>query len=113
MKCKILHESKNRIRVHFFQKYMTCDEADKIEYFLLGLPYVSEVKVSARTSDAIVRYDDHNRDMLIDELAHFSLASTEVTVPDHTGRELTHTYQDRMFFHIARRFVQGWSFLSR
>ena len=52
MRCKILHESKNRMRVHLFRKYMTCAEADKVEYFLLGLPYVSEVKVSERTSDA-------------------------------------------------------------
>ena len=43
MRCKILHESKNRMRVHLFRKYMSCDEADKVEYFLLGLPYVNEV----------------------------------------------------------------------
>jgi len=28
MKCRILHESKNRMRVHLFRKYMTFDEAD-------------------------------------------------------------------------------------
>ena len=56
MRCKILHESKNRMRVHLFRKYMTCAEADKVEYFLLGLPYVREVKVSERTSDATILY---------------------------------------------------------
>ena len=65
MKCKILHESKNRMRVHFFRKYMTFDEADKVEYFLLDLPFVDEVKVSERTSDATIRYNDKKRDDLI------------------------------------------------
>ena len=105
MKCKILHESKNRIRIRLYRKYMTCAEADKVEYFLLSLPFVTEVKVSERTSDAVIRYDDRNREKLIKELSHFSLTSTEVAVPEHTGREITHSYQDRMFFHVARRIV--------
>ncbi|MCR5227475.1 MAG: heavy metal translocating P-type ATPase [Eubacterium sp.] len=105
MKCKILHESKNRMRVHFFRKYMTFDEADKVEYFLLGLPYVDEVKVSERTSDATIRYNDKKRNDLIKALSEFSLTSTEVVVPEHTGRELTHNYQDRMFYLIARRAI--------
>ena len=105
MRCKILHESKNRMRVKLFRKYMTCDEADKVEYFLLNLPYVDEVKVSERTSDATIRYNDRHRSSLIDELSHFDLVSTEVTVPEHTGRELSHEYQDRMFYLIARRAV--------
>ncbi|MCR5632242.1 MAG: heavy metal translocating P-type ATPase [Eubacterium sp.] len=105
MKCKILHESKNRMRVHLFQKYMTCDEADKVEYFLLGLPYVSEVKVSERTSDATIRYQEKYRDNLIEQLSTFSLTSTEVAVPEHTGRELVHSYQDRMFYLVARRAI--------
>ena len=105
MRCKILHESKNRMRVKLFRKYMTCDEADKVEYFLLSLPYVDEVKVSERTSDATIRYNDRHREKLIDELSHFDLVSTEVAVPEHTGRELSHDYQDRMFYLIARRAV--------
>lgn len=105
MRCKILHESKNRMRVHLFQKHMTCAEADKVEYFLLSLPFIDEVKVSERTSDATIRYDDKKRAELIKELAGFSLTSTEVAVPEHTGRELTHSYQDRMFYLIARRAI--------
>ncbi|SEF88693.1 ATPase, P-type (transporting), HAD superfamily, subfamily IC/heavy metal translocating P-type ATPase [Eubacterium ruminantium] len=105
MKCKILHESKNRMRVHLFRKYMTCGEADKVEYFLLGLPYVSNVKVRERTSDATIIYDSGKRQELIKELSEFSLKDTEVAVPDHTARELTHNYQDRMFYLVARRVV--------
>ena len=105
MRCKILHESKNRMRVHLFRKYMSYDEADKVEYFLLGLPYVNEVKVSERTSDAVIRYDDRKRESLISDLSKFDLSSTEVAVPEHTGRELVHSYQDRMFYLIARRIV--------
>lgn len=105
MKCRILHESKNRMRVHLFRKYMTFDEADKVEFFLLGLPYVSEVKVNERTSDATIRYQEKYRDDLINQLASFSLTDTEVAVPEHTGRELNHNYQDRMFYLIARRAI--------
>ncbi|MCR5148331.1 MAG: heavy metal translocating P-type ATPase [Eubacterium sp.] len=103
MKCRILHESKNRMRVHLYRKYMSCSEADKVEYFLLGLPYVSNVKVRERTSDATIIYDAGNRDRLIRDLSGFSLKETQVAVPDHTARELTHSYQDRMFYLIARR----------
>ena len=105
MRCKILHESKNRMRVHLFRKYMTCDEADKVEYFLLALPYVREVKVSERTSDATIIYQEKYREDLIKSLSEFSLTGTEVAVPEHTGRELTHDYQDRMFYLIARRAI--------
>ncbi|MCR5291322.1 MAG: heavy metal translocating P-type ATPase [Eubacterium sp.] len=105
MRCKILHESKNRMRVHLFRKYMTCDEADKVEYFLLGLSYVSEVKVSERTSDATIIYQEKYREDLIRSLSEFSITGTEVAVPEHTGRELTHDYQDRMFYLIARRAI--------
>ena len=84
---------------------MTCAEADKVEYYLLGLPYVNEVKVSERTSDAVIRYDDRKKERLIRDLSTFDLYSTEVTVPEHTGRELTHSYQDRMFYLVARRII--------
>ena len=105
MRCKILHESKNRMRVHLFRKYMTCAEADKVEYFLLSLPYVREVKVSERTSDATIRYNEKHREEMISSLASFDLINTEVVVPEHTGRELSHDYQDRMFYLVARRAV--------
>ena len=105
MRCKILHESNNRMRVHLFQRYMTCEEADRVEYFLLSLPYVTEVRVSERTSDATIRYDDSCRAALIEELSGYDLEHTEVSVPEHTGRELSHEYQDRMFYLLARRAV--------
>lgn len=110
MKCKILHESKNRIRVHFYRNYMTCEEADKLEYYLLSLSYVEEVKVSERTSDATIRYDDGRRDKLISDLSHFDLKCTEVAVPESTGRQMTHDYQDRLFYHVARRAISRWLF---
>ncbi len=93
------------MRVHLYHKYMTFDEADRVECFLLSLPYVKEVKVSERTSDATIKYNGRNRDKLIDELSRFDIACTEVAVPDHTGRELTHSYQDRMFYKIAGRAI--------
>ena len=110
MRCKILHETGSRMRVHLYRKYMTFEEADKVEYFLLSLPYVDEVKVSERTSDAVIVYNGRKRESLIKALSEFSLTDTEVAVPEHTGRELTHDYQDRMFYLIARRVISRLAF---
>ncbi len=93
------------MRVGLSLKYMTFEEADKAECFLQGLPYVYDAKVNERTSSATVWYDDSNRDELINELSHLDLETVEVFVPDSSARQIRHTYEDKMFFHIARRIV--------
>ena len=56
MKCKILHESHGRMRVHLFVKRMTLDEADILEYHLRAIDGVTNVKVFDRTQDVIIQY---------------------------------------------------------
>lgn len=34
MKFKIEHEARKRIRIHFMQAYMTCEEADLFQYYM-------------------------------------------------------------------------------
>ena len=38
MKCKILHTSPGRVRVHMMQNRMTLEQADILEYYLLSIP---------------------------------------------------------------------------
>ena len=95
------------MRVHLHQCYMTFEEADKVQYYLQSLPGVVRAKVSERTCDATIYYGGtaKQRAKLVRALSGFDYETTEVSVPDHTGRELGHEFEDRMFWHIAGRFV--------
>ena len=55
MKCNILHESPNRLRVHLHCDRMSLHEADLLEYYLRSVDSVTEVTVYDRTQDAVVR----------------------------------------------------------
>ena len=57
MKCKILHESRGRIRIHVMQNRVTMAQADLLEYFLNIQDGVREAKVYDRTGDAVILYD--------------------------------------------------------
>ena len=71
MKCRILHESKNRIRVRAVQYRMSFDEADIWEAYLKLVPGVTDAAVYDRTGDAVVTYSCP-RERMIDALACFS-----------------------------------------
>lgn len=105
MKCRILHESKGRIRLHLFIGYMTCEEADRVEYYLLSHESVKEVKVNERTSDVTIRYEEGARTSVIEALACFDVEKSKVIVPAQTTRRMSHEFQDKLFFHVARRFI--------
>ncbi|WP_027208575.1 heavy metal translocating P-type ATPase [Butyrivibrio hungatei] len=105
MRCKILHESKERMRVHLYRSHMTPFEADRLEYYLDSFDYVKKVSVNERTSNAIIFFDQNKRDEVLSSLASFDIINTEVAVPEHTGRELRIEYEDEMFFHIARKVL--------
>ena len=49
MKCKIIHESRGRLRVHLECARMSLDEADVLEYYMRSVDGVDEVKVYDRT----------------------------------------------------------------
>ena len=56
MKCKILHESAGRIRVHAVMRRMTTDQADLLEEYLLRAEGVKKASVFERTCDVIILY---------------------------------------------------------
>ena len=94
MKCRILHESRARMRIKLLQGRMTLRQADFAEYYLKAVDGVTDVKVYDRTCDAVILYkDDHERktrSRVIDALAEFSYENSTAIVPEHTGSNFCH-----------------------
>ena len=87
MKCRILHESRGRIRVHLECCRMSLREADILEYYLKSISDVESVKVFDRTQDAVVVYRGA-RAGVVQALAGFSFTSEQALacLPEHTPR---------------------------
>lgn len=106
MKCKILHESAGRMRVHLDRRRMTLHQADVLEYYLRDIDGVSEVTVFDRTQDAVITYRA-DRAALIRALAAFSFDKAEAMdlVPDHTSRALNREFEDKLSWTVIRRVI--------
>jgi len=106
MKCKILHESKGRIRVRFCMKRMTLKQADIAEYSLYAVSGVKRVQVFDRTCDAVITYSCPRAE-IISALSHFSFTDEKniSLVPEHTGRELNRCYEDKLAGLVLKRIV--------
>ena len=104
MKCSILHESRGRMRVHLQEKHMTLRQADLLEYYLLDVSGVTEVKVYDRTRDAVIFYKQ-DRAAVVSALARFHYDSPRALalVPEHTGRALSREYEDKLVMRVVRR----------
>lgn len=105
MKCRILHESRGRMRVRLMQYHMTCGEADTLLYYLQGVRGVDRAVVHERTMDAIIYYRKGARETVIGALASFSYETADVAVPEHTGRGLQREFEDELFFLVVRRCI--------
>lgn len=105
MKCRILHGSKGRLRVHLEQKRMSLEQADMVEYYLKGIPCVSDVKVYDRTCDVVVFFSG-DRQPVVDALAAFSYGKAVNLVPEHTGRALNREYEDKLANAIMKRLLR-------
>ena len=104
MKCKILHDTAGRLRVHLCCKRMTLRQADVLEYYLLAVAGVRSVKVYDRTRDAVVVYDAE-RERMIRALARFSFEKAEKLdlAPEHTSRTLNREFEDKLALTVMRR----------
>ncbi|MCR5825792.1 MAG: heavy metal translocating P-type ATPase [Oscillospiraceae bacterium] len=104
MKCKILHESAGRLRVHLCAPRMSCRQADVLEAWLSATEGVVSVKVYERTGDAAVRYVGA-RARVIDAFASFSYdrAAQLVAVPEHTARAMNHAYEEKLVMRLVLR----------
>ena len=106
MKCKILHETTGRLRVHLCCGRMTVSQADVLEYYLRAQDGVQAVKVYDRTQDAVVLYDAE-RGSILRALAQFSFAKAEAMelVPEHTSRALNREFEDKLAVAVMRRCI--------
>ena len=107
MDCLILHESRGRMRVHFRQRRMTPEQADLIQAWMEAAETVVKARADERTGNVTVWFHPGNRDKIPGLLAdfHYETAGSEITVPEHSSRTLTRSYEDRMFFHVIRRMI--------
>ncbi|MBQ6532789.1 MAG: heavy metal translocating P-type ATPase [Solobacterium sp.] len=104
MKCRILHESIGRLRVHMIQGHMTLDQADILEYYLKSFDFITDAAVYERTADAVIRYRGDRADV-IQALSSFCYEENRDLVPEKTGRVLAHEFEDKVILHAARRVL--------
>lgn len=104
MKCRILHESIGRLRVHMMQGHMTLDQADILEYYLKSFDFITDAVVYERTADAVIRYRG-DRAEVINALSSFCYEENHDLVPEKTGRDLAHEFEDKVFLHVAGRIL--------
>ncbi len=104
MKFTIKHELKGRIRFHMAQPNMSCEQADRLSYYLQGLDGVSGVKVFERTADAVVCYTGE-REALLTAVRKFHYKEAEVPegILKHSGRQLSRMYQEKLMKKIIFR----------
>ena len=104
MKCRIIHESGGRMRVHLNCVRMTLRQADVLEFYLRNIPGVTDVAVFDRTQDAVIRYRE-DRAAVIRALAQFRFDRAEAMdlVPEHTSRALNREFEDKLAMTVCRR----------
>ena len=107
MKCQILHETKNRMRVHFCQKSMTVSEADRLDAYLKSIGGIDDVKVYERTCDLIIYYS-FDRSELVEILAKFSFENEEVKSLEVVGtsRKVQREYEEKLIMTVALRYFR-------
>ena len=97
MKFKIEHEIKGRMRVHLFQKKMTFEEADILQYYLANLAFVTSVKVYERSCNAAIGFTG-DRKQVLDALRKFKYETVEVpeSYIENSGRSVNREYWDKL-----------------
>lgn len=104
MKCKILHESRGRIRVKMLCGHMSLENADILQAYLEALDGTEQVKVYDRTCDAVIVYTGE-RAAVIKALSEFSFSSChELADAAKTSvRRLNRDFEDKLVMTLVRR----------
>ena len=102
MRATIVHESRGRMRLRLRQKNMTIRQADLLETWLKGQPWIREAVVHERTGCAIVTYKG-DRETVLSALGAFTWAGAEssVTLPGHSTRALNREFQEKLVGKVA------------
>lgn len=106
MKFKIIHEIRGRMRIHMACRQMTFKEADILQYYLSGQPFITKVKVYERNQGAAICYTG-SREAVIKLLQRFSYEN--IPAPDHvcqnSGRRVSRDYGDRIVQKVVQRVL--------
>ncbi len=102
MRATIVHESRGRMRLRLRQKNMTIHQADLLETWLKGQPWIREAVVHERTCCVIVTYTG-DREAVLSTLGAFTWAGAEssVTLSDHSTRTLNREFQEKLVGKVA------------
>ena len=104
MKCRILHESAGRIRLHAVQERMTYRQADQLDYYFRKSDGITDVRVYERTGDLVLRYRCERAE-LIRMVSAFSYDKAE-DAPVSGGRELSSKYEEELTMTVVRRVLK-------
>lgn len=109
MRFKIKHETRNRMRIHFFQTRMTYAQADTLLYFLHNQKEVINVKVYERTGDAVIEYLG-SRERMVALLRGYEYKNIDVPAGliENSGRELNTRYQEKLVEKVVLRYAGKW-----
>ncbi|MDY6037969.1 MAG: heavy metal translocating P-type ATPase [Eubacterium sp.] len=103
MRCKILHESKTRIRIKLIQYRMNFEQADILENYLCKVKGVTDVKVHERTCVAIITHKGQSRAAIIDAMSQFDYEENKDLFVGNSSRKLQHEFENKMCLHIGSR----------
>lgn len=97
MKATIVHESRGRLRLRLHHRVLTLRQADLLETWLKGQPWVREAAVHERTGCVILTYQGE-RAQVLSAIGGFTWAEAErvVTLPEHSTRALNRSFQEKL-----------------
>ena len=97
MKATIVHESRGRLRLRLHHRALTLRQADLLETWLKGQPWVREAAVHERTGCVILTYQGE-RAQVLSAIGGFTWAEAErvVTLPEHSTRVLNRSFQEKL-----------------
>ena len=97
MKATIVHESRGRLRLRLHHRVLTLRQADLLETWLKGQPWVREAAVHERTGCVILTYQGE-RAQVLSAIGGFTWAEAErvVTLPEHSTRVLNRSFQEKL-----------------
>ena len=97
------------MRVRLFQKRMTYEQADILQYYLLCNESVKLAKVYDRTCDAVINYTGDREDVirLLQEF-HYQTVEVPADVLATSGREVNAQYQEKLFNKVVFHYARKW-----
>ena len=101
MKAKIMHESRGRIRLRILQDRMSIKQADILESWLEGQPFIKSAVVHERTRCMILEYTG-NRSMVLSAIAELTWeeAGKDIKLPEQSVRELNREFQEKLILKV-------------